>query len=110
MGRRRRTNSWRREWDSNPRYGCPHTRFPSVRLQPLGHPSRGKRKRRHYRGRPPERKRFAAHQDICHAAIQGARYKSDRRADMGLARKQPARTSLWLRSYDFWQALPSLLP
>lgn len=31
---------WRREWDSNPRYGCPHTRFPSVRLQPLGHPSR----------------------------------------------------------------------
>src|SRR5947209_8084992 len=31
--------SWRREWDSNPRYGCPYTRFPSVRLQPLGHPS-----------------------------------------------------------------------
>jgi hypothetical protein len=30
---------WRREWDSNPRYGCPYTRFPSVRLQPLGHPS-----------------------------------------------------------------------
>jgi hypothetical protein len=29
----------RREWDSNPRYGCPYTRFPSVRLQPLGHPS-----------------------------------------------------------------------
>ena len=28
---------WRREWDSNPRYGCPYTRFPSVRLQPLGH-------------------------------------------------------------------------
>ena len=30
---------WRRERDSNPRYGFPHTRFPSVRLQPLGHPS-----------------------------------------------------------------------
>jgi hypothetical protein len=30
---------WRREWDSNPRYGFPHTRFPSVRLKPLGHPS-----------------------------------------------------------------------
>ena len=30
---------WRRERDSNPRYGYPHTRFPSVRLQPLGHPS-----------------------------------------------------------------------
>ena|ERR1041385_4378933 len=31
---------WRREWDSNPRYGFPHTRFPSVRLKPLGHLSR----------------------------------------------------------------------
>ena len=29
--------TWRRERDSNPRYGFPHTRFPSVRLQPLGH-------------------------------------------------------------------------
>src|SRR3954454_12697198 len=27
----------RREWDSNPRYSFPHTRFPSVRLKPLGH-------------------------------------------------------------------------
>src|SRR5215813_13959831 len=32
-------SSWRREWDSNPRYGFPYTRFPSVRLKPLGHPS-----------------------------------------------------------------------
>ena len=31
---------WRRERDSNPRYGFPHTRFPSVRLQPLGHLSK----------------------------------------------------------------------
>ena len=31
------STSWRREWDSNPRYGFPHTRFPSVRLKPLGH-------------------------------------------------------------------------
>src|SRR3981081_4252996 len=30
-------NEWRREWDSNPRYSFPHTRFPSVRLKPLGH-------------------------------------------------------------------------
>src|SRR5258706_10628394 len=30
---------WRREWDSNPRYGYPYTRFPSERLKPLGHPS-----------------------------------------------------------------------
>ena len=28
---------WRRERDSNPRNGLPFTRFPSVRLQPLGH-------------------------------------------------------------------------
>ena len=28
---------WRRERDSNPRYGHPHTRFPSVLLKPLGH-------------------------------------------------------------------------
>ncbi len=33
--------SWRRERDSNPRDGCPPTRFPSVRLQPLGHLSGG---------------------------------------------------------------------
>src|SRR5205085_11942449 len=33
------TVDWRRERDSNPRYGCPYTRSPGVRLQPLGHPS-----------------------------------------------------------------------
>ena len=32
--------NWRRGRDSNPRYGFPHTHFPGVRLQPLGHPSR----------------------------------------------------------------------
>jgi site-specific DNA recombinase len=31
--------NWRRERDSNPRYAFTHTRFPSVRLKPLGHPS-----------------------------------------------------------------------
>ena len=30
---------WRKVWDSNPRYVLPHTRFPSVRLKPLGQPS-----------------------------------------------------------------------
>ena len=40
VGGRLRTITWRREWDSNPRYGFPYTRFPSVRLQPLGHPSK----------------------------------------------------------------------
>ena len=34
-----RTMVWRRERDSNPRYSFPYTRFPGVRLQPLGHPS-----------------------------------------------------------------------
>jgi hypothetical protein len=29
--------NWRRGWDLNPRYGFPHTRFPSVLLRPLGH-------------------------------------------------------------------------
>jgi hypothetical protein len=33
---------WRRGWDSNPRYGFPYTRFPSVRLKPLGHLSTSK--------------------------------------------------------------------
>src|ERR1035438_6821767 len=38
----RRCNSvWRREWDSNPRYSLKYTRFPSVRLKPLGHLSGG---------------------------------------------------------------------
>lgn len=36
-GERSSRMGWRREWDSNPRYGFPYTRFPSVRLQPLGH-------------------------------------------------------------------------
>ena len=36
-----RINSWRREWDSNPRYSLKYTRFPSVRLKPLGHLSVG---------------------------------------------------------------------
>src|SRR5262245_40371414 len=37
--KRDETEIWRREWDSNPRYGFPYTRFPSVRLQPLVHHS-----------------------------------------------------------------------
>ncbi|GGC80983.1 hypothetical protein GCM10010994_43750 [Chelatococcus reniformis] len=37
---------WRREGDSNPRYGFPYTHFPGVRLQPLGHPSARARQRR----------------------------------------------------------------
>src|SRR6185437_8876974 len=30
-------NGWRRDGDSNPRYPFGYTRFPSVRLRPLGH-------------------------------------------------------------------------
>ena len=33
---------WRRERDSNPRYGLPYTHFPGVRHRPLGHPSFGR--------------------------------------------------------------------
>ena len=32
-----KTEGWRRGRDSNPRDGCPPTRFPGVRLRPLGH-------------------------------------------------------------------------
>jgi hypothetical protein len=32
---------WRRDWDSNPGYSLKYTRFPSVRLKPLGHLSGG---------------------------------------------------------------------
>ena len=31
--------SWRRGWDSNPRYGCPYTSFPGSPNKPLLHPS-----------------------------------------------------------------------
>ena len=34
---RRYVRRWRREGDSNPRYGFPYTHFPGVRLKPLGH-------------------------------------------------------------------------
>jgi hypothetical protein len=43
---------WRREWDSNPRYAYTHTRFPSVRLKPLGHLSRARRRSIAAQGRP----------------------------------------------------------
>ena len=32
-----RKKNWRRDRDSNPGYAFTHTRFPSVRLKPLGH-------------------------------------------------------------------------
>ena len=37
VGKGEALESWRREWDSNPRWRLNQTRFPSVRLQPLGH-------------------------------------------------------------------------
>src|ERR1035438_3584294 len=36
--------TWRRDRDSNPGYPFEYTRFPSVRLQPLGHLSVGKKR------------------------------------------------------------------
>ena len=36
----KKVKKWRREWDSNPRKSFPLTRFPSVRLKPLGHLSK----------------------------------------------------------------------
>src|SRR5689334_14860569 len=32
-------NSWRKGWDSNPRYPCRHAGFQDRCLKPLGHPS-----------------------------------------------------------------------
>ena len=34
-----RIETWRREWDSNPRYSHPYSGFQDRRLRPLGHPS-----------------------------------------------------------------------
>ncbi len=59
---------WRRERDSNPRYGFPQTRFPSVRLQPLGHPSAGAR-------RTQGKRRVSA---LSRPAGQGAHYSQGR--------------------------------
>ena len=40
-------DSWRRGWDSNPRYGLsPYNGLANRRLQPLGHPSAGRGERR----------------------------------------------------------------
>ena len=36
-----RREDWRREWDSNPRYGYPYDGFQDRCLKPLGHPSTG---------------------------------------------------------------------
>ena len=36
---RQRTGKWRRDGDSNPGGASTPTRFPGVRLKPLGHPS-----------------------------------------------------------------------
>ncbi len=45
---------WRTEWDSNPRYAFTHTRFPSVRLKPLGHLSGARTiSKPHPEARPP---------------------------------------------------------
>ena len=33
----------RRRWDSNPRYSCPYTTFPTSLLRPLGHSSSSKK-------------------------------------------------------------------
>src|SRR5689334_13476437 len=63
---------WRREWDSNPRYGFPYTRFPSVRLKPLGHlsaPANSCRRTRFFSRPKPT---MAGSIDVAHRA--GVRY------------------------------------
>ena len=60
---------WRRGRDSNPRYGFPHTHFPGVRLQPLGHPSStrlSRASRAHNTSRPSGASRIGARVDTAH--------------------------------------------
>ena len=64
---------WRREWDSNPRYACTYTRFPSVRLKPLGHLSSAGGGG-HSRPRAPGKPRF-----------QASIFKAARKADCGIS-------------------------
>jgi hypothetical protein len=67
VGEQVRTANWRREWDSNPRYGFPYTRFPSERLQPLGHPSKGKLSAIYRRGfelQPAQKGRYIRHFEL----------------------------------------------
>ena len=60
IGGKRTGRGWRRGWDSNPRYGYPYTRFPSVLLKPLGHLSTSHCRRRssHFAPRTSDFSRF----------------------------------------------------
>jgi hypothetical protein len=64
--------NWRREWDSNPRYAFTHTRFPSVRLKPLGHLSRGPEPRSSGAAEQPRRR-------------QASIFSAARNADWGIS-------------------------
>jgi hypothetical protein len=78
-GRVVRRAIWRRGWDSNPRDGFPPTRFPSVRLQPLGHPSvRDCAKAAHYSRRPAPRNRPTRSTAALGRGPQGARQTAPR--------------------------------
>jgi hypothetical protein len=85
--------SWRRERDSNPRYGFPYTHFPGVRLQPLGHLS----STRHGLIRPhafakrlsgPDRAFPQVSGDICESARPAASCRGWPKVN-SLARKRP---------------------
>src|ERR1700726_4575254 len=75
---RQRQTGWGRERDSNPRYGFPYTRFPGVRLQPLGHPSaRLPRRRRTLANRLGPRNAMPLQPLVAHAVPW---YAAERRA------------------------------
>ena len=76
------SGDWRRERDSNPRYGFPYTRFPSVRLKPLGHLSvragltvyrrAGTRSTAECRVRGPTPMARAVLRRLCHVALEAS--------------------------------------
>src|SRR6516225_4488592 len=93
--RRRPTRRARREWDSNPRYGFPHTRFPSVRLKPLGHPSKAENFAGNIAAGPPVTTRDHAPSRLAKSEIlaKAPRQQSPRRGTIPYAFRYRDRTT-----------------
>src|SRR5689334_19792991 len=75
-------------WDSNPRNGCPLTRFPSVRLQPLGHPSQRRLGKQRLQANGDEA-RIEAGANAGQLSAMTVTYSSYLRLDELLALQQP---------------------
>src|SRR5450432_1706730 len=80
------TTRWRRERDSNPRDGCPPTRVPGVRLQPLGHLSLTKARTIQEHARTASEHAFAHESEATRLLTAAARAPISR-ADAGTGRR-----------------------